>query len=139
MNAIYGDRVDFYAIYIREAHPTDGWRMQSNDQVGISIANHKSFNDRIRAASDCCDALSISVPLLVDGIDDKTGEDYSGFPDRLYLIDRAGKVAYKSGRGPFGFLPGELEQALVLLMMAEPAENMEPPPPAMPVVATQKR
>jgi hypothetical protein len=33
-----------------------------------------------------------------------------------YLVDRQGKIAYKSGRGPFGFKPAELEQALLLLL-----------------------
>jgi hypothetical protein len=37
-------------------------------------------------------------------------------PNRLYLIDRDGKVAFKNGRGPFGFHPRQLEQALVLLL-----------------------
>ena len=42
-------------------------------------------------------------------------------PDRLYLIDREGRVAYKSGRGPFGFEPGELGQAIDLLLLDEEA------------------
>ncbi len=37
-------------------------------------------------------------------------------PGRLYLIDPEGKVASKSGRGPFGFKPAELEQSLVMLL-----------------------
>ena len=61
----------------------------------------------------------MSIPLLVDGIDNRVGIQYSGFPDRLYLVDREGNVAFKSGRGPIGFLPGELEQALVMLLLDE--------------------
>jgi len=57
-------------------------------------------------------------------MDDRVGVLYSGTPSRLYLIDRQGKVAYKSGRGPFGFKPAELEQSLILLLQADP------PPPA---------
>jgi type I thyroxine 5'-deiodinase len=30
----------------------------------------------------------------------------------LYLIDRDGRVAYKSRPGPFGFKPADLEAAL---------------------------
>jgi len=65
-------------------------------------------------------------PLLVDTVDDHVGNAYSGMPDRLYVLDRTGTVAYQSGRGPFGFKPGELEQALVMLLLdqespAEPA------------------
>jgi alkylhydroperoxidase family enzyme len=57
------------------------------------------------------------MPLLVDELDDRVGQAYSGMPDRLYLIDREGRIAYKGGRGPFGFKPGELEQALVMLLL----------------------
>jgi hypothetical protein len=38
-------------------------------------------------------------------------------PDRLYLLDRGGRVAYKGGRGPMGFKPGELEQSIVMLLL----------------------
>ena len=59
----------------------------------------------------------MSMPLLVDTIDNAVGEAYSGFPDRLYIIDRAGRVAYKGGRGPVGFDPRGMEQALLLLLL----------------------
>ena len=42
-------------------------------------------------------------------------------PGRLYVIDREGKVAFKSGRGPYLFKPAELEQALVLLLQEKTA------------------
>jgi hypothetical protein len=40
-------------------------------------------------------------------------------PDRLYVIDRNGRAAYKSGRGPRGFKPQEMQQALMLLLLDE--------------------
>ena len=113
------DRADFYAVYIKEAHPTDGWRSRGNDRAGIEIAQAKSFEDRVKAAERCCGALQMEIPLVVDGIDNRVGEAYSAFPDRLYVIDRNGKVAYKSGRGPFGFIPSEMEQSLLLLLLEE--------------------
>lgn len=58
----------------------------------------------------------MTIPLVVDEIDDRVGHAYSGMPDRLYLIDRDGKVAYKGGRGPFGFKPGELEQQIAMML-----------------------
>jgi hypothetical protein len=119
MYARYRDRVEFYAVYIREAHPTDGWSMESNDRVGVKVAQHKSAKDRIDAAALCSSALAMSIPMLVDTIDDSANRAYSGFPDRLYLIDRDGKVAYKGGRGPFGYKTRELEQTLVMMMLDE--------------------
>jgi hypothetical protein len=57
------------------------------------------------------------MPLLVDKMNDLVGHLYSGMPDRLYVIDSKGRVAYKSGRGPFGFKPGEMEQSLVMALL----------------------
>jgi hypothetical protein len=61
----------------------------------------------------------MTMPLLVDSLDDRVGHAYSGMPDRLYIIDRAGRIAYQGGRGPFGFRPAELEQALLLLLLQQ--------------------
>jgi hypothetical protein len=113
----YGDRAEFLAVYVREAHPTDGWRMKSNDRVGIRVAQPRGEAERVAVAHTCSSALEIHMPLLVDTMDDRVGHAYSGMPDRLYVIDRAGRVAYKSGRGPFGFKPAEMEQALAMLLL----------------------
>lgn len=61
----------------------------------------------------------MSIPLVVDGIDNQVETRYSGFPDRLYIVDSDGKVAYKAGRGPFGFKPSEMEQSLIMLLLDE--------------------
>jgi alkylhydroperoxidase family enzyme len=61
----------------------------------------------------------MTMPLLVDDMQDRVGHLYSGMPDRLFLIDRDGRVAYKGGRGPFGFKVGELEQSLVMMLLDE--------------------
>ena len=119
MYARWRDYVDFYAVYIREAHPTDGWSMESNDRVGVKVAQAKSTEERTQVAAQCCDSLKMAMPLLVDTVDDRVGRAYSAFPDRLYVIDRDGKVAYKGGRGPFGYRPRELEQTLVMMMLDE--------------------
>lgn len=113
----YKDEATFIGIYVREAHPTDGWRMSSNDESGVEYAQPTSFEERMNMASVCHEKLSMSIPLLVDELDDRVGHAYSGMPARLYVIDTEGKVAYKSGRGPFGFKPGEMEQSLVLLLL----------------------
>jgi alkylhydroperoxidase family enzyme len=117
----YGDRVQFLGIYVREAHPTDGWRLPGNDRVGISIAQPRSTQERTEVAGRCCQALKMTMPLLVDEVDDAVGHAYSGMPDRLYVIDRSGRVAYKAGRGPFGFKTGEMEQSLVMTLLDQDA------------------
>jgi hypothetical protein len=91
--------------------------MESNDRVGITVPQPRTFTQRVDVAHRCCSALEMTMPLLVDTLDDRVGHAYSGMPDRLYLIDRAGRVVYKGGRGPFGFKAGELEQSLILLLL----------------------
>lgn len=91
--------------------------MSSNDEDGVEYAQPTSYEQRVTLANICHEKLKMSIPLLVDELDDRVGHAYSGMPSRLYVIDTEGKVAYKSGRGPFGFKPGEMEQSLVLLLM----------------------
>ncbi|MBI3866220.1 MAG: hypothetical protein HY290_30440 [Planctomycetia bacterium] len=123
MKRRYGEQVQFMAIYVREAHPTDGWRSPSNDRAGIILAQPRKFEERLDVAEKCCQSLAISMPLLVDDLNDRVGHAYSGMPDRLYIIDRSGRVAYKGGRGPFGFKPGEMEQSLVMTLLDQEGDK----------------
>src|SRR5262245_6268118 len=93
--------------------------MSSNDKDGVAFAQPTSDAERCEIASKCCAALKMTVPLVVDKVDDHVGHLYSGMPDRLYLIDEGGKVAYKGGRGPFGFKPAELEQQIAMMLAEE--------------------
>lgn len=127
---IYKDRATFVMVYVREAHPTDGWQMESNNRVGVSLAQPRTYDERVSVAQTCGVRLGLGFPMLVDTIDDKVGAGYSGMPSRLYLIDRDGKVAFKNGRGPFGFKPAELEQSLVLLLQQESAGETPDAKPA---------
>jgi hypothetical protein len=111
------DDANFLLVYVREAHPTDGWSMTSNERLGVSVAQPKSYEERNAVAQQCAARLNPAMPLLVDEIDDRTGNAYSGMPARLYVIAPDGTVVYKSGRGPFGFKPEEMEQALVMLQL----------------------
>lgn len=45
-------------------------------------------------------------------MDNSTDHKYYALPDRLYLIGRDGRVAYRGGPGPFGFVAAELEHAI---------------------------
>ena len=45
------------AVYMREAHASDGWSLPGNDRLGISITQHKDYGERCQAAK----ALNIQV------------------------------------------------------------------------------
>lgn len=119
----YKDRIAFLSIYVREAHPTNGWREPGNDKVGISILQPSSKTERIAVAKKCCSTLEMTMPLLVDEINDRVGHAYSGMPDRIFIIDENGQIVYKGGRGPFGFKPREMEQSLIMLLLDQEATS----------------
>ena len=112
----YEGRAKIFLVYVREAHPQDGWWMNSNRKIGIDPKQPQSDAERREIAQTCQRHLDLDVPFLVDNTDDKVGAQYSGMPNRLYLIDQQGKIAFKNARGPFGFKLRELEQALILLL-----------------------
>lgn len=114
---------EFLMVYVREAHPTDGWKMAQNERLGVSVKQPTTLGERTKAAGLFCTKLKPAMPVVVDDLDDRVGDAYSGMPARLYVIDTSGKVAYKSGRGPFGFRPGEMEQALVMALLEATPEK----------------
>lgn len=65
------------------------------------------------------------MPALIDRVDDKVNQAYQALPDRLYLVGKDGKIAYAGARGPRGFNPDELGDAIV-----KELEKLEPPPPS---------
>lgn len=99
-------------MYIREAHPSDGWQMPANEQQGIVVKQPTTTEERVEVAEKCKLGLEISIPMLVDGMDNAAGLEYGAWPDRLYVIDKDGNIFYKGGMGPKGFNPHEMEQAL---------------------------
>jgi len=77
------------------------------------------YDERLGVASACSTNLGIEFPALVDRIENTTEIAYTAWPDRLYVIDSGGRVAYKSEAGPFGFKTEELSRAVGLLVQRE--------------------
>ena len=70
------------------------------------------MEERVAIAKTCYSKLGLSFPAIIDGMDDKVGNTYAGWPDRLYIVGKNGKIAYKGGKGPGGFKPLEMEAKL---------------------------
>ena len=103
-------------MYIQEAHPIDLWQMPSNVREGVLFASPRSDGERSGTALACVRRLNIPITAVLDGIDNRTERAYTGWPDRMYLIGKTGRVAYKSAPGPFGFSTQDLERALQRMM-----------------------
>lgn len=121
----YRDRAVFYVVYIQEAHPIDAWQVNDNLEDDVLVASTRTSDERYTAAGVCVTKLGIELPAVIDGPDNHTERAYTGWPDRLYVIDRAGRVAYKSAAGPFGFKPAQLEATLKRIVPARGPSSRE--------------
>ncbi len=96
-------------MYVKEAHPEDEWQMDSNEEQGICYAQPTTLAERITIANDFVEHSKYEIPLFVDNIENRADELYAAWPERLYVIDESGRIAYKGGMGPFGYEPDELD------------------------------
>jgi len=109
MHRRFADRAEFLTVYIKEAHPEDEWQMTSNEDQGICYRQPRSLDERVAIANDFVRRFDYDVPLVIDPMPNPAEEAYAAWPERLYVIDSAGRVVYKGHMGPGGFDPGELE------------------------------
>lgn len=79
-------------------------------------ADPKSADERASVASACVRNLKIDIPALLDDERNSTERAYTGWPDRLYLIDEQGRVVFKTKPGPFGFKVDGLATELKALL-----------------------
>ena len=108
----YADDVEFFVVYVQEAHPTDGWQTDSNIEEGVLFRQHQSYDERESAAQSCSIDLQIGLPVIVEEMDNAVDEAYGAAPERLYVVDVDGRVAYHGGAGPHFFDLDEWEQAI---------------------------
>ena len=121
--ASYGDWVQFLSVYIREAHPVDGWWLGGGisglllfkirkSRAATDVYQPRTIEERREVAGQCETALQYGIRTYVDEMDDPVNRAYAAWPTRLYLVGLDGRVAYAGGLGPFGFKPPELRAAI---------------------------
>jgi hypothetical protein len=91
--------------------------MQSNVKDSVVFASPKNEEERALVAGACVRKLGIKFPAVLDEFGNSTERQYTGWPDRIYLVDQTGRVAYKSKPGPFGFKSEELASAVAKLKL----------------------
>ena len=76
----------------------------------------KVFEDRVSIAKDMLRDLKITIPTLVDAMDDAAANAFAAWPERIFVADKQGEIAYAGEPGPYGFDPGDAEKALSRLL-----------------------
>ncbi len=99
-------------MYIKEAHAIDSRSPLGGDGMPM-VEDPLTLGERREVAQVCMAKLALeALPAVLDDMQNTACTAYEAWPDRLYLIGRDGKVAYKGGPGPFAFSPDELDEAI---------------------------
>ena len=90
--------------------------MPQNELDKILIKDPTTLDERLKVAKEFAEQFKLSLPILVDPIADPFETAFAAWPDRIYVLDGAGKVAYKGQPGPSGFKVNEVPPVLEKLI-----------------------
>jgi peroxiredoxin len=104
-----GDDIEFLFVYVREAHP------------GEVIPAHRNLREKMEAARLLRDEEDIEMPMIVDDLRGSIHRKYSRLPNPAFLIDRSGRVAFRS----MWAKPDQLESAIEELLERQLERNVD--------------
>ena len=102
--ADYAPIADFILVYVKEAHPTDGWSFKNNP---FKIAQHTDLSDRLDAAR-VIENFNPGCPVLMDSMRNEACGAYNAFPERLYVL-KDHMVVLQGGEGPMNYSVAKVE------------------------------
>lgn len=76
----------------------------------------KTQDERDDAARYFADQFKVSTPILVDTIDNAVDAAYDAMPERIYVVDADGKIAFQGRPGPGGFRVADVAPVLDQLL-----------------------
>ena len=76
--------VEFLLVYVREAHP------------GERLRAHRSLAEKVKAAELLRREEKITFPILIDELNGKVHRQYGSLPNPTYIVDRSGRIAFRS-------------------------------------------
>lgn len=96
----YDGKVEFVAVYVREAHGADTHRAQPQ---AAKVREATTIEDRLAAARRTAAEMKLGFPMLVDDMENSVATAYAAHPNRFYIIGKDGRVAHVGPPGPEGF------------------------------------
>ncbi len=106
MHTYYNDEVQFIVIYVVEAHPVGSacpytgevWTTSaSTDKEGKPLTQPTTYQERVVQSTQMVQELGLTMPVLVDEMDNPVWCTYGPAPDIAYLIDTDGKILVNQG------------------------------------------
>jgi hypothetical protein len=100
----FKDIAEFRMVYITEAHAADG-RRPVEYAKDLNLFEHKKLDERCAAAERLFKDKQLTIPCVIDGMDNRVNQAFSAHPDRIFVVRSDGRLAVAGDRGPFGFEP----------------------------------
>jgi len=74
-----------YVVYVREAHAADSsWPVGYATELNIN--EPKEYGERCTVAERLIKEGKLTIPCLIDGMDNAVNDQYKGHPTRIFLI-----------------------------------------------------
>ena len=101
----YKDIAVFRLVYIGEAHAADSdWPVPYAKEKEINI--HKNYGDRSEVARRLVKDKNLTIPTIIENMDDKSEKAYNAMPNRVFLVRKDGRLGVAAKQGPRGWRPG---------------------------------
>lgn len=104
-----GEGVQFLFVYTREAHP------------GERLHAHRSLDEKAKAAELLRREEKLTYPILIDELSGKVHRKYGSLPNPTYIVDRSGRIAFRS----LSTRPEAVREALEELIERQQLENVD--------------
>jgi Iodothyronine deiodinase len=89
--------------------------MKSNVKDDVCYAQPKNLEQRVAIANDFTKRFKFTLPFGIDDMSNAANNAYAAWPERIYIIDESGRIAYRGGMGPFNYKPEEAREWLAAL------------------------
>jgi len=101
--------------------------MKSNVKDDVCYAQPKTLEQRVVIANDFTKRFKFPLPFGIDDMSNAANDAYAAWPERIYIIDESGHIAYRGGIGPFNYKPEEARDWLAARYGAVKHEAPKPP------------
>jgi hypothetical protein len=87
-----GTKAEIYLVYTKEMHSVGGWDSARNEADHVVEIQPKTMPEKEAAARQCRTSLHLTLPILMDDMQDTTTTAYGAYPDGAVVINRDGTI-----------------------------------------------
>ncbi len=102
--------VVFFVVYSKEPHAGETRHFKK-------YAQHETYEHKKQYAQEMVTEFGMKVPVLIDDLDESVVHAFGRMPNMTFIVDKEGKIAYKSD-----WMESERIEELLDKLLAEQTE-----------------